>query len=161
MTRPAGDTDGDSRRGNGLVRRAIWLVFVLLVFVGLVTAGQLPLHTYLDNQAAIAETRDRLDELQASNQRMRDDLARLSTDEELERVAREQYGLVKPGEEVYHVQQPAEDPVAVPDAWPFSQLHDRLQAVDPTTDGIASTTTTTVGTAASTVSTAPPTTSVP
>ena len=40
----------------------------------------------------------------------------------LEKLAREDYGYAKAGEEVYRVLPPARDPVRVPDAWPFNGL---------------------------------------
>ena len=42
--------------------------------------------------------------------------------DELERLAREEYGYAKVGEEVYHVLPPPRDPLKVPDAWPFTRL---------------------------------------
>lgn len=126
-------------------RRIAWTAFLLLVLSGFVGAARLPIHTYLENQAALADTQQQLADVRESNRRMDEELARFDTDAELERVAREQYGWVKPGEEVYHVPQPAEDPVAVPDVWPFTQLHDRLHAVDPDAPQTAASTTTAPG----------------
>ncbi len=130
---------------------------VVLAVVVLVGAGRLPFRRYLENTEAIAETQQQLDALRDRNGRLKEQVDRLATDEELERVAREQYGYAKPGEEVYHVQQPAEDPVAVPKVWPFTQLHDRLDAVDPT--GTTSTTVTTTSTTPPSVSSPSTTTS--
>jgi len=130
---PARDeTIRPTRRRSGFVRRAIWVSVVVLAVVVLVGAGRLPFRRYLENTEAIAETQEQLDAVRESNGRLQEQVDRLATDEELERVAREQYGYAKPGEEVYHVQQPAEDPVAIPEVWPFTELHDRLNAVDPT-----------------------------
>ena len=50
----------------------------------------------------------------------------LQTDAEIERLAREQYGYAKAGEEVYHLLPEARDPVRVPDSWPFEGLGSSL-----------------------------------
>ncbi len=165
---PARDLEAESRsdrapRPTSWVRRGIWMLTLAFVLMALVGAGRLPMRTYLDNKAAIAETQQRLDGVRAGNQHMKDELALLDTDAELERVAREQYGYVKPGEEVYRVAQPPADAVAVPEVWPFTQLHDRLHAVDPTattTPGVAGSTTT-ASVAPSTTTSARPTTTAP
>jgi cell division protein FtsB len=68
-----------------------------------------------------------LAELQASNAERQQRVATLMTDEEIERIAREQYGLARPGEEVYRILPPAEDPVHAPDVWPFNRLDQQLR----------------------------------
>ena len=45
----------------------------------------------------------------------------------IEQIARQEYGLAKPGEELYHVLPPAQDPVRVPEAWPFNGLGSTLE----------------------------------
>ena len=49
-----------------------------------------------------------------------------ASDDEIEKIAREQYGLVKLGEEAYHVLPPPQDPVEIPDVWPFNRFHKTL-----------------------------------
>ena len=44
----------------------------------------------------------------------------LKTDEEVERLAREQYNLVRPGEESYAILPPPPPKVELPQWWPFS-----------------------------------------
>ena len=53
--------------------------------------------------------------------------AALQSDQEIERMAREQYGYARVGEEVYGILPQAEDPVRVPEAWPFTGLGATLE----------------------------------
>lgn len=96
-------------------KRSRWptlLFVVLLISLGLVVSGVLPLQQYLarENQvnAALAE----LELIEARNAELSADVDALLTDQEIERVAREQYGFVREGEIGYVVITPdAEDPV--------------------------------------------------
>ena len=76
--------------------------------------------------AELDEVKDEVAGLETQNERLREKVALLKTDAGVEEVAREKLGLVKPGEEVYRVMPAPEDPIAVPDTWPFDQLRRRL-----------------------------------
>jgi cell division protein FtsB len=108
------------------VRRTLRRLVGPVVLAGLTGAllflGVLPARTYLDQRQATAEVEERLDELLTQNEALQGQVDTLSTDAELERLAREQYGLAKPDEEIYHVLPPPQDPVAAPEAWPFERL---------------------------------------
>ncbi len=91
-------------------------------------AGVFPTRTYVSQRGQIADAERRLAELEARNDEMRARLERLGSDEEIERVAREQYGYVKEGEEAYHILPEPEPPVVVPDLWPFNGMRERLGA---------------------------------
>jgi cell division protein FtsB len=71
----------------------------LPIAAGFVLLAVFPLRTWLDQQDAIADTRDRLARLQAENDRLDADAARLANPAEIERRARAQFNLVYPGEE--------------------------------------------------------------
>jgi cell division protein FtsB len=85
-----------------LVRRLGWiaaglgLVAVLLVFV-------FPTTTWLAQRRDGAATAQRARVLQAANRRLEARVRKLHTDAEIERLAREQYDLVRPGEEAYAI----------------------------------------------------------
>jgi cell division protein FtsB len=88
------------------------MVFVaLLVSVGLMAAGVLPVQQYLERENQVDAARAQLAELEERNAELADDAAALASDQEIERIAREQYGFVKPGEVGYVVITP--DPVVV------------------------------------------------
>jgi thiamine biosynthesis lipoprotein ApbE len=82
---------------------------MVILTVGVLVVGAFPTRTWLA-------------ELDAANDAARAQADALRTDSEIERLAREQYGYAKAGEEVYQVLPPARDPVRVPDAWPFGGL---------------------------------------
>lgn len=93
-------------------RRSRWrlMVFVtLLVTVGLVAAGVLPLQQYLERENQVHAAQDELDRLLEQNAQLSDDAQALLSDQEIERMAREQYGFVRPGEIGYIVVTPDGD----------------------------------------------------
>ena len=114
----------------------------MAVLALVVAIGMFPARAYLDQKEAIAETQTQLGQLRSDNQKTEDEVKRLDSDDEIERVARDQIGLVKPGEEVYHLLPAPQDPLIVPDQWPFDSLRKRLRALPPP-DPTAPTTTAT------------------
>ena len=70
----------------------------LVVLVGLLFAFVYPTRTFLDQRNETNKARAQLDLLESENARLARESKRLSTDSEIERLAREKYGLVKPGE---------------------------------------------------------------
>ncbi len=74
------------------------LALLLVVLVGLLFAFVYPTRTFLDQRSDTNKARTQLGVLQAENARLARESKRLSTDSEIERLAREKYGLVKPGE---------------------------------------------------------------
>ncbi len=81
------------------MRTALFLV----VLVGLLFAFVYPTRTFLDQRDATNKAQAQLELLQAENARMTRESKKLSTDSEIERLAREKYGLVKPGERAFVV----------------------------------------------------------
>ena len=69
-----------------------------VVLVGLLFAFVYPTRTFLDQRAETNKARAQLEVLQSENARLARESKRLSTDSEIARLAREKYGLVKPGE---------------------------------------------------------------
>ena len=108
------------------VRRVVWPLVAVVVVVAFASLGILPARSYLEKRDEVAAAEARLDELQRANDSTQAHVDALGTDAEIERIAREQYGLVKPGDETYHVLPTPEDPVVIPDAWPFNRLHQHL-----------------------------------
>jgi hypothetical protein len=76
---------------------------VLFVVAGFVATGVLPVREYLERGKVVDAAQIELDRLTAENQVLADDIDALYTEQELERVAREQYGFVRPGEVGYVV----------------------------------------------------------
>ena len=86
--------------------------------------GLFPTQTFLQQRSDTAEAQQRLEVLRAQNEAFEARLDRLGTDEEIERLAREQYNLVYPGEEAYAVLPTPLPPLDLPDVWPFGPLLD-------------------------------------
>lgn len=76
------------------------LVFAVL-FLGFVVAFVYPTRTYLRQRSELSAAEQRLEVLERETRTLEQESARLETDAEIERVAREQYGLVRPGEVPY------------------------------------------------------------
>jgi cell division protein FtsB len=98
-----------------------------VVTIGVLMVGAFPTRTLLDQRRTSAQAEARLSELEAANAAARQEADALRTDAVVEQIAREEYGLAKPGEELYHVLPPPQDPVRVPDAWPFNALGTTLE----------------------------------
>lgn len=89
----------DERRGR---RRAkLRGALLLVVCVGLLFVFVYPTHTFLDQRDNMNKARQQLSVLQQENAKLADDAKRLQDDAEIERIAREKYGLVKPGERAF------------------------------------------------------------
>ncbi len=94
------------RRGS----RFRTLLFVgLLVALGLVASGVLPVKQYLERENQVADAQDQLDTLKTDNAALSESADALLSDQEVERIARVQYGFVRPGEVGYTVITPEDD----------------------------------------------------
>ncbi len=118
-----------ARRHKGsLLRRSTWIIAPVILVI--LTTGALaflaPTRTLLDQRKTAATAEQRLAELERANDDAQAQVDALQTDTEIERLAREQYGYAKAGEEVYHLLPEAKDPVRVPDTWPFEGLGSSL-----------------------------------
>lgn len=82
--------------------RAILGVVILAVFV----FGVFPTGSYVEQRNELNRAIDELEQLEADNHELRDRVERLESDEEIERVAREDFGLVRPQEESYLILPP-------------------------------------------------------
>ena len=129
------------RRGS---RLASMMFVVLLVSLGLVASGVLPIQQYLERENQVVGAQERLDALRDENLRLEEDAAALLTDQEIERIAREQYGYVRPGETGYVVippdgvdlvaEAPVVEPVVEPRSW-WQRIWDFVSGRDVATDG--------------------------
>ncbi|MEM7092682.1 MAG: septum formation initiator family protein [Actinomycetota bacterium] len=100
-----------------LVAAALFGALVVFVF---------PTTTWLDQRAEARELDARLDELNAEQVALREDIARMRTPEEVERIARRDFNLVFPGEEAYALLPAPPAPVDIPASWPFSILFNEV-----------------------------------
>ena len=98
------------------LRRAVWPVLVTVVLVGFLFVAVFPTRAWVSQQRSIGDAEEQLDVLQEQNGLLEERIAALHDDEEIERLAREQYNLVRPGEEAYAVLPPAptDSPATIP-----------------------------------------------
>ncbi len=109
------------------MRRA-WPLVATVAVVGLAFLAVFPTRTYLSQRRDLANTEQRLAVLSGQNQELSARVARLNTDAEIERLAREQYNLVRPGEEAYAILPPPGPPALGGDDEPGAQESDGFWA---------------------------------
>ncbi len=129
MMHPEDDGD-DPGRPSGLRRvgRLLGLAGGSAAVFGVLAVTVFPTSTYLDQRADTSEVEQRLAVLRAQNVAYEARIERLETVAEIERLAREQYNLVFPGEEAYAVLPAPLPELELPAIWPFGEL----LAPDPT-----------------------------
>ncbi|MDQ2754137.1 MAG: septum formation initiator family protein [Actinomycetota bacterium] len=85
---------------------AVAVVGVLLLFV-------LPGRTLLGQRHTLSITESRIHALSSENQKLSDRINQLQNNSEIERIARQDYGLVKPGEQALAILPPVAPPSTV------------------------------------------------
>ncbi len=84
-----------------------WVLAVVLVGgLAFTVSGIFPFRQMLAQQRQVQLTEAKHDALAAENRRLEGEIAALQTDQEVERLARDQYGLVRPGETGYAIVPP-------------------------------------------------------
>lgn len=98
-----------------LRRPVVFLVSVAALVVAVaVTTNALPLRQIVDQQREVAQARSELDDLKRENSILTDQVGALQTPLEIERLAREKLGYVRPGEAAYVVIEQDAPPVEFP-----------------------------------------------
>ena len=108
------------------------LVASVAAVVGLFV-GVFPTRAFLAQRHDIAAAQEELRGIEATNAELEARVEALGTDAEVERLAREQYNLVMPGEEAYALLPAPTPPLPVPDAWPFRGLRARVHGEQTST----------------------------
>ncbi|MFN2504849.1 MAG: septum formation initiator family protein [Acidimicrobiales bacterium] len=85
------------------MRRYPWLVVSLLALAGVLLLVAFPTRAYLDQVHQRQELTARVKTLSGENTALAEQAGRLQSDETIERLARERYQLVRPGEEAYAI----------------------------------------------------------
>jgi len=100
------------------MRRHPGLVVAVLAMLGVLVLGAFPVRAYFVQVRQREELAARVRTLQAGNAKLTDQAALLQSDETIERLARERFQLVRPGEEAYAIlpDAGAPRPVPAPDA---------------------------------------------
>ncbi len=85
-------------------------VVLYAAFIGLLLASYIaPLQQILESKAHIAAIRAELERLEKDNAAKRQLTEELETPDGVERAARERYGMIKPGEKVYIIEEGEEE----------------------------------------------------
>jgi cell division protein FtsL len=119
------DATEPSARRLGRVRRTVWPVLVTGLLVAALFVFVFPTRTYLAQRAETQRTQAQLDVLTAQNDSLAAQITALQTDEEIERLAREQFDLVRPGEQAFAVL-PAPAITNLPPGFPFDLIRNLL-----------------------------------
>lgn len=94
-----------------LRRPGMAVVTLLILLMGAAFVTQVvPYGQILDSRRQVAEARGHLADLQAENQELQDEVDALGTDAEIEKLARQKLGYVRPGETAYVVLDPPGTP---------------------------------------------------
>ena len=104
----------ERQKDKAPVKKQRWgwvLAVVLLGGLALTVSGILPFRQLISQQHQIERSQEQLTALTDENNALEEDITMLGTDAEIERLAREQYGLVRPGEVAYVVVTPEEPSV--------------------------------------------------
>lgn len=120
------DSAGPPAQPQSLLRRLVVPVAVVGILGLSVSLVAVPLRAHLDRTSQIADAEVILAELVRTNEADRERLEAMETDAELEYLARRDFGLARPGEEIYQVLAPASEPLVVPEGWPFNYVGLRL-----------------------------------
>lgn len=84
--------------------------------------GLLPTQTFLTQRRDTTDAEQRLEVLREQNAAFEKRIKGLESNEEIERLAREEYNLAYPGEEPYAVLPAPLPPLDLPAVWPFGPL---------------------------------------
>jgi cell division protein FtsB len=79
------------------------MVLMMLLFVAFLFVFVFPIRSLLAQRRETQAVQDRLELFREQSDRLADEAERLQSDAEVERIARERYNLVRPGETPYAV----------------------------------------------------------
>jgi len=92
----------EEREGKPAKRRSpVRGALLAVICVGLLFAFVYPTRTFLDQRDQMNRAKQQLSLLEQQNAELAAESKKLSSDAEIERLARERYGLVKPGERAF------------------------------------------------------------
>lgn len=118
-TRPAA-----SARRVALRRR---LAVVSGVVIVIATLLAVPARSWMAERSEVAAAESELLDLQRTNEQLAQRRDRLDQPEEIQRIARRDFGLVEEGEESYSILPPATAGLVLPRAWPFDRLSGAIE----------------------------------
>lgn len=125
VTQAVTDGSGEKVRSPAQHRRSPWVALFLVLALGMTLAGIFPFRQMLAQQRQVANTEAKLEAVVEENRQLEGQIASLQTDAGVERLAREQLGLVRPGETGYQVESVEGEVIPSPTAVTEDQFDDR------------------------------------
>ncbi len=110
-----------------VVSRVLLPAMLVVVLLFVLAYSVFPTRSWLDQRQVINERSAELSEFQSENAALQAQVTLLGSEAEIERLAREDHGLVRRGEEAYAVLPAAPPPVILPQGWPFTELARTLE----------------------------------
>jgi len=109
--------------GGTAARHSPLIAVLLIVALAVTLAGIFPFRQILAQNRQVENTRSKLEALELENDALEEQIGALHTDVELERLAREELGMVRPGETGFSVKSPpgSELPPPVDQTAPFDE----------------------------------------
>jgi cell division protein FtsB len=109
-------------------RRLVAGLIVTVLFAGFLVFAVFPTRTWLQQRRDTAAAEAELAKVKAERAEVERERKKLQTDEEIARRARDELGMVNPGEESYDVLPPPVEPIGLPPGWPFTGVERVLGA---------------------------------
>ena len=106
---------------RSILRRLGYVSFFAFCLASLMLLGIIPIQEWFDVRDTKEELLVELQEIEELNESYRISIDALNTDEEIERIAREEHSLIKPYEEAYYVVPISEEEMRIPGVWPFQE----------------------------------------
>ena len=106
---------------KSILRRLGYLSIIAVSLFSLMLLGVIPVQELFEVRDTKDELLVELAKVEELNKSYRVSIDALNTDEEIERIARSEYNLVKPHEEAYYVVPLSAEDVKIPGIWPFNK----------------------------------------
>ena len=104
---------------KSIIRRLAYIGIVAISLFSLMLLGVIPVQEWFEVRDTKDELLVELAKVEELNESYRVSIDALKTDEEIERIARSEYNLVKPHEEAYYVVPVSSEDIKIPGIWPF------------------------------------------
>lgn len=109
-----------------LIRRVVRPLVLVAAALAILVYFVFPTRTFQDQRAALGAIQADVDALEAENAELSERVERLQSTAEIERLARRDFGLIYPGEEVYAILPIPAESLSLPPSWPFNVLADNV-----------------------------------
>ena len=104
---------------KSIIRRLAYISIVAISLFSLMLLGVIPVQEWFEVRDTKDELLVELAKVEELNESYRVSIDALKTDEEIERIERSEYNLVKPHEEAYYVVPVSSEDIKIPGIWPF------------------------------------------